>query len=87
MTESQLQEQSSQYRQPQWSCRRCCFWFKFTSTFPQGNDSPTGQCRRYPPVIVTPFEMHDVLPAESGFWPLTRPDDWCGEYQPREGPS
>jgi hypothetical protein len=27
--------------------------------------------------------MHEVLPADYGFWPLTRPEDWCGEFQPK----
>jgi hypothetical protein len=28
--------------------------------------------------------MHDVMPAECGFWPLTRPEDWCGEFHAKE---
>lgn len=24
--------------------------------------------------------------TDNGVWPFTRPDDWCGEYQPKEKP-
>jgi hypothetical protein len=66
-------------------CSNCSFWSEFTSTFPTPRDQNRGQCRRNPPVIVYPFELHEVLPADYGFWPLTRPDDWCGEFQARDG--
>ncbi len=64
-------------------CDRCRFWHEFSGNSEATPGEHTGECRRHPPVIVFPFQMHDILPAESGFWPLTRPEDWCGEFQPR----
>lgn len=66
------------------NCEHCRFWNEFTDIHPAPVGQHTGQCRRYPPVIVYPFEMHDVMPADCGFWPLTRPEDWCGEFQAKE---
>ena len=50
------------------TCRTCRFWQ------PDGMYG-NGQCRKNPPVIVG--KTHD-----SGRWPATAPEGWCGEFKP-----
>ena len=52
------------------SCEFCRFWNKEDET-----------CRRYPPQILyipsTGLRRHE--------WPVTAPDEWCGEGKPEDG--
>jgi len=50
---------------PLGQCETCRYW-----------DSVKGLCRRRAPVV-RPSEKF----SESGHWPETRSDDWCGEYE------
>ena len=57
-------------------CGRCIFW---DSLFVVGEEGPQdddeGKCRRHPPVVV-------VLPERvDNYQPLTKREDWCGEYK------
>jgi hypothetical protein len=51
------------------ACKNCKFWVKTVE------EEPSGDCRRRPPVIL--FHHNQ----ENSGWPLTYPDDWCGEHQ------
>ena len=52
---------------------RCetCLWGEASQKYPE-----LVGCRRFPP----------TFPAlqKSAVWPLTAPEDWCGEWQPKE---
>lgn len=37
-----------------------------------------GECRRCPP------RMHFTGTRLLRVWPLPKPDDWCGEYKPKD---
>lgn len=54
------------------SCEDCTHWN------PMGSDD-VGECRRHAPIIVQRSNVWT-----DGHWPITSPDDWCGEheYQP-----
>jgi hypothetical protein len=59
------------------------------------HESSSLQCRRYAPSLAVPPMLPPMLPRrvrrprrplpplQFGAFPLTRRDDWCGEYQPR----
>jgi hypothetical protein len=45
-----------------------------------------GSCRRLPPqLLVWPGSGDGHDPLCDARWPHTQPDDWCGEFVPREG--
>lgn len=56
-------------------CEKCIYWTQL-------NHIGLGQCRKYAPGChrVVPESKHGTewLVTE---WPLTQPDDWCGEYK------
>ena len=63
-------------------CKQCRFWLNWDS-----ENTNLGECHRFPPRMAT---RHDSGPEgtaaitvrpEDGGWPLTYPDDWCGEFQ------
>jgi hypothetical protein len=63
-------------------CSGCRFWLNWDS-----EQTNLGECHRYPPRMATIHRTDaegtttiTVRPEEGG-WPLTAPDDWCGEYQ------
>lgn len=59
------------------------------------HESSSLQCRRYAPTLSAPPMLPPMIPRtqrrprrplpplQFGAFPLTRRDDWCGEYQPR----
>ncbi len=58
-------------------CDTCRFW--------QRDVGGLGECRRWPPVIVTGQIGDGIDPDENlcvGVWPDTLERDWCGEWQP-----
>jgi hypothetical protein len=63
-------------------CSECRFWLNWDS-----EGSNLGECHRFPPRMATVLRAGDegasavVVRPEDGGWPLTAPDDWCGEYQ------
>jgi hypothetical protein len=46
-------------------------------------------CRRYPPQVIvkTEADERDTYHRVEDRWPEVGRDDWCGEWQPKEGPS
>jgi hypothetical protein len=67
-------------------CRACRFWLNWDSEM-----TNLGECHRYPPQMARTERVEDgemialTLRPTDGGWPLTFPDDWCGEFQlPRE---
>jgi hypothetical protein len=63
-------------------CSECRFWLNWDS-----EGSNLGECHRFPPRMATVLRSDVEGPAavmvrpEDGGWPLTAPDDWCGEFQ------
>ena len=63
-------------------CSECRFWRNWDSEM-----TNLGECHRFPPRMA-PVLRSDaaetaavtVRPTDGG-WPLTAPDDWCGEFQ------
>ena len=66
------------------NCSTCRFWNGGTKK----KALVIATCRRrYPHIIqdqLTKVVEEDVLPLV-GRWPLTKADDWCGEWQPLPG--
>jgi hypothetical protein len=71
-------------------CGACKWW-----TNHDAKNSDLGECRRYPPAMglsVRSFPPPsgpdgpalDTVRPQDGGWPLTFPDDWCGEWAPVE---
>ncbi len=70
-------------------CNLCRFWLNWDSEM-----TNLGECHRFPPRMTTVSQTEGdevsfatVRPVDGG-WPLTAPDDWCGEFQappPRPG--
>jgi hypothetical protein len=63
-------------------CAGCRFWLNWDT-----ENTNLGECHRYPPRMVTVQGSDPDVPTtetarpENGGWPLTYPDDWCGEFQ------
>lgn len=56
------------------TCRDCVFWSGNRTTFHDG------QCRAHAPEV-------DVVTPDAGAearWPLTKPGDWCGDFEQYE---
>jgi hypothetical protein len=68
-------------------CGNCKFW----KDIDKHNAGNHGQCRRFPPVVVSlpPSQIDghgdgDTFnPWDATVFPETWNDDWCGEYQPK----
>jgi hypothetical protein len=63
-------------------CNVCRFWLNWDSEM-----TNLGECHRFPPRMATVHRIDaegesaaTIRPADGG-WPLTAPDDWCGEFQ------
>jgi hypothetical protein len=54
------------------NCRTCRFY--------ESNTASSGECRRLPPTFVGLVSGLTQWPPLTGMWPITNPDDWCGEY-------
>jgi hypothetical protein len=63
-------------------CKACRFWLNWDT-----EDTNLGECHRFPPQMVTvrgsgpEGQSTATVRPEDGGWPLTYPDDWCGEFQ------
>ena len=55
-------------------CDICAYWQR------EQEESATGLCRRHSPSVVGTAESVGV-----GLWPITNSDDWCGEYERKNG--
>jgi hypothetical protein len=67
-------------------CSACRFWLNWDSEM-----TNLGECHRFPPRMAAIYRSDagegsaaTVRPADGG-WPLTAPDDWCGEFQRSAG--
>jgi hypothetical protein len=66
-------------------CKQCRFWLNWDS-----ENTNLGECHRFPPRMAMrdengPEGMATItVRPEDGGWPLTYPDDWCGEFQPSQ---
>ena len=63
-------------------CKGCRFWLNWDT-----EDTNLGECHRFPPRMATVtgsgpehLSATTLRPVDGG-WPLTYPDDWCGEFQ------
>jgi hypothetical protein len=54
-------------------CSICRFWLNWDSEM-----TNLGECHRFPPRVVPTRQVDECA---EGRWPLTPPDDWCGEFQ------
>lgn len=52
------------------SCATCMFWA-------EGENGRTGECRRHAP----PARSTEKMTGAYALWPLTEPDQWCGEWR------
>lgn len=57
------------------NCGLCRFW----KTLRHGLE---GKCRRFPPIVIAGVSTLESIPESREFYPSTKPNDWCGEYQP-----
>jgi hypothetical protein len=63
-------------------CSGCRFWLNWDS-----EDTNLGECHRFPPRMATVQRIDaegsfpTTIRPEDGGWPLTAPQDWCGEFQ------
>lgn len=60
-------------------CCRCVFWLNHDAEC-----SDLGECHRYPPrmAVENVGGVFETIRPQDGGWPLTFPDDWCGEFKP-----
>ena len=65
-------------------CDICRFWLNWDPEM-----TNLGECHRFPPRMATVHRINaegesaaTIRPPDGG-WPLTAPDDWCGEFQPQ----
>jgi len=56
-------------------CESCTYWQTKAET------DNTGECRRHAPQTIA-FSVDDDVKFASRF-PLTKPEDWCGDYAAR----
>ena len=57
---------------------RTCRWWLFPSTQNVQDEkirAERGECHRMPPAL---FSFGQIA---GNLWPMTKPDDWCGEWQ------
>lgn len=66
---------------------RCeaCKWWHYMKTASEREGEGVGYCYRYPPVLrnLSPVEG-DFLTGDEWAVPITRDNDFCGEFSPRE---
>ena len=60
---------------PARACRNCDYWT------PGAEPENPGHCRRDPPKIIE--ELVRLNGVARGYWPMTAPDEWCGEFDVR----
>ena len=64
-------------------CEDCKYWSKADKSFGAGK---MGWCRRYPPTMTigqccTDLKWQGISCWGEGISPLTRNDEWCGEFK------
>jgi hypothetical protein len=57
-------------------CENCVYWEAL-----EGPRETLGSCHRHAPMPVLHDAWPDTKPARDAWWPLTAPDDWCGEWK------
>jgi hypothetical protein len=63
-------------------CSGCRFWLNWDSEM-----TNLGECHRFPPRMASAHRVEgdqtlfSTVRPEDGGWPLTYPDEWCGEFQ------
>ncbi len=62
-------------------CCTCQFWHKMVHKDRGGS----GECLRYPPVIVRADDSMEELYEWYGDWPKTDRLEWCGEFKENHG--
>ncbi len=60
-------------------CEFCCYWKLMKDTFKIHSEG-LGSCRKKAPVIIKP-DMPILSIMDITFFPVTRGDDWCGDYK------
>ena len=66
------------------SCSDCFFYEPLGSGGLVERKVPTGRCRRHAPSPTFVSGVHTVR-RDPDHWPIVRPDDWCGEFRPKQG--
>jgi hypothetical protein len=61
------------------ACSDCAHW-DWTHKSAEGVGEDAGKCSRRAPSAVTP---DDAFFSNYGIWPITRRDDWCGDFERR----
>ena len=59
------------------TCDTCRYWTAETDR--KGHPKDVGDCRRYPPQLLTAARGD----AGHATFPQTGPDEWCGEHRDR----
>lgn len=83
-------------------CDQCHYWVKQEIEAERHKDDWPGECHRYPPQMNVPTillaaqdqdkETPDIQACEeaactsSWAFPMTRGEEWCGEFRSRESP-
>jgi len=70
-------------------CKNCRYWHDLDYPNP-GIDGVTGQCRRNPPMQTKGSTMGadcSAMETDEAVWPITEPDDWCGEFNEKDSQS
>jgi hypothetical protein len=64
-------------------CANCRFW-KVVDDDPE----EPGQCHRRAPLPLRLVgDANPLFHLSSTSWPVTTPDDWCGEFEPKKSSS
>ena len=63
------------------TCKHCRFWDEDIPLNRKNHfeDKELGYCRRKSPILVSDTDTPTLLCFSN--WPVTEPDDWCGEGQ------
>lgn len=70
-------------------CETCRFWNADGPASEHPGYADLRECRRHAPVpvqlgnIALSIRLESSTGSECG-WPTTAPDDWCGEWEPKE---
>ena len=65
------------------TCKECRYYVPAKQ---EATNTPMGQCRRYPPAVLTADEIQTcnaqrISYTEMTRFPLVRPNHFCGEYK------
>jgi hypothetical protein len=62
-------------------CACCRFWVRY-EVRPEDDAAGLGECRRHAPLPLLALQDAAAGGDHLAFWPVTEPDEWCGEWAP-----